>query len=134
MKHAAEEGFSLTMTCQRGHLPKDIPAKCWHKDPTNAQTTRTRAARWEFPVVTIKEHVGALIQRVGFQSTSACDFACVNALNGVSLFAQTMERGKGNKKQQWGIEMNEAWQLCLKSIGKINTMDDCPNNCDMFCR
>ena len=133
MEYAAEQGFGLTMTCARGRLPKFVPAKYWHKEQTSS-TDRSRAARWENHVVAIKEHAGATIQYTSFQSTSSCNIACVNALNDVSLFAQTKERGRGRHKRRWAIEMNEARQLYLNTYYKIDAIDHMLDNCNMFYR
>lgn len=86
------------------------------------------------PVFAIKEKDNSTIQYTSFQSTSSCNFSCVNALNDMSLYAQTKERGRGVAKQQWGIEMNEARHLYLKTYGKIDTIDHLVDNSSMFYR
>ena len=131
MEYAAEQGFGLTMTCRRDRLPRGILPQYWHKEQTSKQTKRTRAARWEHPVFAIRKVHGATLQYTSFQSTSSCNIACVNALNQCTLFSQTKQRGRGAKKRQWGIEMNEARQLYLQTYGRIDVIDHLMENCNM---
>lgn len=132
MLFAAETGVGLTMTCQRGRLPKGIPLKHWHKISAPVQTPCARAAQWEHPAVAIKHHAGSTLQCVSFQSTSSCDIVSINTFNGVSLFTQTKSRGQKDNKQQWGIEMSEARHLHLNTHGKMDSIDHFLDNCDMF--
>ena len=135
MEYAAEQGFGLTMTCRRDRLPGGIPSQYFHKEKTAVQSKRTRAARWEVPIFAVKKSANnTLIQYVSFQSTSSCNIACVNALNSCTLFAQTKERGRGQFKRRWGIEMNEARQLYLKTYGAIDNIDHYLDSCDMYYR
>ena len=133
MDFAAEKKLPLTMTCARNKLPNGVPSKYWHKEQTKADA-RSRAARWLKPIFAIKEHKGSTLQFCSFQSTSSCNIVSVNAINSISLFASTKERGRGTNKRQWGIEMNESRQLYLATYGIIDTIDQMIDNCNMFYR
>jgi hypothetical protein len=60
---------------------------------------------------------------VSFQSTSSCNIGSVNVLNQVHMFTVPKERGQGEHKRRWVIEMNEARQFYLKTYGRIDTID-----------
>jgi hypothetical protein len=45
---------------------------------------------------------------VSFQSTSLCSISTISALNANSPFVVRKERGGGEHKCQWGIEMNHV--------------------------
>ena len=62
-------------------------------------------------------------KHISFQSTSSCNFGTVNCLNNVALYVRTKERGRGDNKRRWAIEMNEARDYYLKSYGKLDTID-----------
>ena len=132
--YAAENGFGLTMTCRRDRLPKEVPAKHWHKEKTDTKG-RSRAARFEQPVVAIKK-IGenSLLQLTSFQSTSSTNIYSVNAHNSVSLYARTREQGRGVNKRKWAIEMNEARALYLSTYGQVDRMDHLIQNCNMHYR
>jgi hypothetical protein len=87
-----------------------IPGKYWHKETTNS-LARPKAARYEQPIFTIKPVDESLIQRTSFQSTSSCNLSSVNASNELSMYVGCKQRGRGMKKQQRGIEMNESCAL-----------------------
>jgi hypothetical protein len=134
-QYAAEKGFGLTMTCRRDRLPdsKNIPGKFWHKEKTDSKA-RPKAARYEQPIFAIKKVGNSLIQHTSFQSTSSCNITSVNALNEISLYVKAKERGRGQGKRQWGIEMNEARELYLHTYGTIDRMDHLIQNCCMSYR
>jgi hypothetical protein len=71
---------------------------------------------------------------VSFQSTSSCNISTVNALNANSLFVVKKERGRGEQKRWWGIEMNHARQLYLNTYGRIDTIDAQIRKCRMYYR
>ena len=127
---AAEKKLPLTMTCARNKLPSGVPSKYWHKEQTKADA-RSRAARWLKPIFAIKQHRGSTLQFCSFQSTSSCNIVSVNAINSMSLFASTKQRGRGTNKRQWGIEMNESRQLYLATYGVVDTIDQMIDNCNM---
>jgi hypothetical protein len=135
MMYAAEQGFGLTMTCRHDRLPesKVIAGKHWHKEKTDSKA-RPKAARYEQPIFAIKRVGNSLIQHTSFQSTSSCNISSVNALNEVSLYVTAKERGRGINKRRWGIEMNEARELYLKTYGVIDRLDHLIQNCNMSYR
>ena len=71
---------------------------------------------------------------VSFQSTSSCNITTVNALNSCKASIRKKERGRGANKHHWGIEMNEARDLHLKTYGRVDVMDHYIKNTGMFCR
>jgi len=133
MEYAHDQGFGFTCTVRRDRLPKGIPSKYWHKEKTNS-TWRPKAARFLQPIFAIKQRyddVQSTMHFISFQSTSSCNFACVNALNSCGLYAKTKFRGCGRMKRQWAIEMNEGRDLYLNTYGTIDRMDHLITNCDM---
>ena len=131
--YAAEQGFGMTMTTRRDRLPKKVPVKYLHKDKTNT-TKRSKAARFMWPVFLTKQLGPSFLQLTSFQSTSSCNIAHVNAMNRLSLYSQTKERGRGKYRRKWGIEMNESRQLYLNTYGVIDRMDHLIQNCDLSYR
>jgi hypothetical protein len=71
---------------------------------------------------------------VSFQSTSSCNLSTVNAVNRVSNCVKKKERGRGAAKRLWGIEMNDARHLYLKTYGRIDSIDHMIKNCGLFYR
>ena len=69
-----------------------------------------------------------------FQSTLSCNISTVNALNEYILWLWKKERGKGKSKRLWGIEMNSARNLYLKSYYRIDCMDHMIKNARLFYR
>ena len=135
-----ENGFGATMTCRRDRLPKDIKGEYLHKKKTD-DSIRTKVARFHKPIVAVKgveatEDGKKAYQRVhvSFQSTSSCNISTVNALNGCQLQVQRRERGRGEGKRLWGIEMNDARRLYLSTYSRINSIDHLVKNTRMFYR
>jgi hypothetical protein len=150
-------GFGTTMTCRRDRLPKGLPNCFFHKIATAPGDVKARVARFNNPI-TIVKHMSVSPERVGqqtategdepdvlpnppinytkvhvtFQSTSSCNITTVNALNQNALFAKTKERGSGTQKRKWVIEMNDARQLYLATYGRIDTIDNLINKCNMY--
>ena len=133
MEYAAEQGFGLTMTCRRDRLPKNVPREYFHHKKVLVNK-RTRSARFEQPIVAVKKINQSVLTVTSFQSTSSCNIASVNALNEVELYAFTKERGRGEKKRRWAIEMNEARSLYLNSYGVIDRIDHLIKNCNLHYR
>jgi hypothetical protein len=133
LEYAAEQGFGMTCTVRRDRLPKGVPPKYWHKEKTQPNAQRPKAARFHNPILVMKEQVQSLVTLTSFQSTSSCNIASVNGINGCSLYAQTKEQGQSRigKKRQWAIEMNESRELYLNTYGKIDRMDHPMQNCRM---
>lgn len=132
---AATEGFGSTMTVQRGRPPTGVPGKHLHRERSGT-SLHLKAARFEQPIVITKTvpNTQSAITLTSFQSTSSCDIACVNAINSFERFVVAKERGRGVNKRTWGIEMNKARQLCLKTHGIVDTIDQMVKNCALFCR
>jgi hypothetical protein len=134
-----ERGFGATMTCRRDRLPSAVPSHHLHKKKTGTDY-RSKAARFHEPVVLVKqvEAVGEkkAFERVhtSFQSTSSCNISMVNAINNCSMFIRRKERGTGENKRYWGIEMNDARTLYLKSYYRIDCMDHMIKNARLFYR
>ena len=141
MNHLGENGFGATMTCRRDGLPSDIPEIYLHKKKTDA-APRSKAARFNHPIVAVREYPASMdgsklaYQRVhtSFQSTSSCNISTVNALQSCHLYVRNKERGRGEQKRHWGIEMNQARDLYLNSYYRIDTIDHLIKNTDMFYR
>ena len=79
-----------------------------------------RVARFLNPLVAAKdiEHAnGKKSQRFhcSFQSTLSCNTSTVNALNECGLFIEVCERGRGQNKRFWAIEMNDARRFYLRA-------------------
>jgi len=137
MEYIASKGMGMTCTVNRGQLPGKVPVQYWHKGTTGSDD-RTKAARFEFPVVAVKRdkvnYGNSVWVHTSFQSTSSCNISCVNALNHCSLYAQQRERGRALFKRTWAIEMNESRQLYLSTYGKIDRIDHMIKNCNMYYR
>ncbi len=48
----------------------------------------------------------------------------VNALSLVELYVHERNKGKGNQKRTWGIEINEARETYLKTYSAIDKIAD----------
>jgi hypothetical protein len=75
-------------------------------------------------------------QRVhtSFQSTSSCNISTVNALSSCNMSIRRRERGRGDNKRHWGIEMNHARSLYLGSYFRIDCIDHLIQNARIFYR
>ena len=129
-----EKGYGCTMTCRRDRLPAEIPSYNLHKKQTDS-SKKCKVARFFQPVVAVKKveacNFNESYQRVhvSFQSTSSCNFATVNALNECSGSKEKRERGRGDNKRIWGIEMNAARRLYLSTYSRIDSTDHLIQNC-----
>jgi hypothetical protein len=148
MDYLGEKGFSATMTCQRNRLPKGVDNCYLHKEKTVPGCPVAHVARFNKPVtlVTKKTKVrqlpvipeGEVAEvtwtrvHMTFQSTSSTNISTVNALNANELFVKKKERGRGDGKRQWAIEMNDARQLHLALYGRIDTIDSLIKHCGLF--
>ena len=130
MEYAAAEGFGLTTTVRRDRLLKGVPGKFLAKGKTQTNK-RSRHARYEYPIFCVKRHGESVMTLTSFQSTSSCNIASVNGLNNCTRYCRTKERGRKQHRRKWGIEMNEARELYLKTYGAIDRMDHLIKNCNM---
>ena len=92
---------------------------------------RSKVARFEHPIIAVK-HVTAnsatgakpyTLTHCTFQSTGGTNISSVNALSEVGLYVHERNRGRGENKRRWVIEMNEARDTYLKmysAVDKIN--------------
>jgi hypothetical protein len=140
------EGFAATMTCRRDRLPSGVPKKYFHWDGTPAGNKRAKVARFLNPIIAVKiskrfgvpepsnsptDYVTRV--HVSMQSTSSTNFTTVNALNAMGNYISRKERGReaNGSKQSWGIEMNDARELYLKTYGAVDTLDSMIRRCEI---
>ncbi|KAG7374512.1 hypothetical protein IV203_013607 [Nitzschia inconspicua] len=71
---------------------------------------------------------------VSMQSTSSTNFSTVNAMNENKKWIAKKDRGRvqNKTKRVWGIEMNTARQLYLKTYGQIDTVDSMLRRCRIY--
>ena len=143
-------GYGVTTTCRRDRLPKGVPNCYFHKVSTAPGDKKAKVARFNNPITVVKHVTVTPADRVEegedrtptpikytkahvtFQSTSSCNITTVNALNQNSLFVVQKERGSGNQKRKWVIEMNDARQLYLATYGRIDTIDNMIKKCSIY--
>ena len=101
------------------------PGKYWHKEKTDSKA-HPKAARYEQPIHAMLHIKDSAVSHTSFQSTSSCNISTVNTLNQVGMYVAPKERGRGNQKQHWGVEMNDAGYLYLNDI---EFMDHLIQNC-----
>ena len=139
---AGQRGFGVTMTRQPHWLPSVVRKDYFHFKKTPADA-RSRVARFNPPIAAVKQvlfdinettHKPYKRVHVSFQYTSSTNISTVNALNSNMLFVFKKERGIGVDKKKWGIEMNNARLLYLKTYGQIDTMDQLIGHCNMYNR
>ena len=137
-----QKGFGGTMTCRRDRTMEDVPKEYLHIKKT-VSDARSKAARFNEPITVTKETLFTVSDterkpymrvHVSFQSTSSTNISTVNAINSNRLFVVKKERGQGASKRKWGIEMNEARQLYLKTYGRIDTIDSLIGHCHIYYR
>ena len=130
------------MTCRRDRTTEGVAKEHLHVKKT-VSDARSRAARFNEPMTATKQTLFTVAdaerrphQRVhaSFQSTSSTNISTVNALNSSKLFVVKKERGQGASKRKWGVEMNEARQLCLKTYGRIDTINSLIGHCHLYYR
>jgi hypothetical protein len=139
LKFLGERGFGATMTCRRDRLPKEIPEVNLHKKKTDS-SPRPKAAHFFNPINTVKkvppveDKEGYQQVHTSFQSTSSCNISTVNALSSCPKSIRRRERGQGNNKRYWGIEMNDARTLYLGSYYRIDCINLLIQNSRLFYR
>jgi hypothetical protein len=90
-----------------------------------------KAARFFNPINAVKkvpqveDKKGYQRVHTSFQSTSSCN---------ISTVIRRRERGRGNNKRYWGIEMNDAMTLYLGSYYRIDCIDHLIQNARIFYR
>ena len=130
-----ENGFSSIGTCARNCLPGGIPKKYFHAEKHQAGCKYSRVAKMTNPIVVVKDFdAGFQRAHISFQSTSSANITTVNCLNDCRLFVELRERGKGNAKRTWGIEMNDGRRLYLSTYFTIDVADHLLKNAQIFYR
>jgi hypothetical protein len=117
---------TFTNRCDR--LPKEINIRYLHHKKTKV-TPQSKAARFIQPIVGVKlvnattEHKAYVRTICLFQSTSSTNIVGVNNANEISLFAARKQRGQGEHKKEWPIEMNYNCALYCGSYSQVDTFD-----------
>jgi hypothetical protein len=60
---------------------------------------------------------------VSFHSTRGTNISTVNALSLVDLYVHKRNKGRGQQKRTWGIEMNDARETYLKNYSAVDKID-----------
>jgi hypothetical protein len=97
------------------------PRKKASNDDDNVQWTKASTKKDNEPVADKKKDY--VICHVSFQSTGGTNITSVNALSSVELYVREQNKGKGNQKRTWGIEMNEAPETYLKTYSAVDKID-----------
>ncbi len=82
------------------------PRKKASNDDDNVPGTSLSTKKDNEPVADEKKDY--VICHVSFQSTGGTNITSVNALSLEELYVRERNKGRGNQKRIWGIEMNEA--------------------------
>ena len=135
LNYLGQKGFGATMTCRKDRFPAGVPKIYFHHERGNGVTERSRVARYCNPITLVKsfpakdDHKAYTRTHVSFQSTGSTNLSSVNALNSNGLFIAEKKRGTGDELRRWGIEMNAARYLYLKTYGTIDTIDSMIKRC-----
>jgi len=139
MDYLGKKGFGATMTCRRDRFPEKIPKKYFHHE-RGQNDKRNKVARYLQPITAVKSYPpmgdakAYTRTHVSLQSTGSTNFCTVNALNSNRLFLAERNRGIGDSKKRWAIEMCEARYLYLKTYGTIDTIDAMIKKCNIAYR
>ena len=127
--------FKAVMTVRRDRLPKPCDKKYFNHLANCKVDAKSRAARFDEPIVAVKyDTSGAnpyVRAHVSFQSTGATNITTINAIDQCSLYVRTKERGRGQFKRTYGIEMNDARSLYLGGYCTVDTIDHLLKNWDI---
>jgi hypothetical protein len=131
LKYLGEAGFKSTMTARRDRLPKDVPKKHFHHAKGVVVNLRSKVARLEQPIIAVKyvtqppisEKQDYTLVHVSFQSTGGTNISTINTLDSVDLYVRERNKGQGNTKRTWGIEMNFAREMYLKTYSAVDKID-----------
>ena len=134
--HLGERGYKCINTTRRDRLPRDCQKDAFHHIKQVDVNARSRMARFEQPIIAVKhvlqpaglEKESYCVTHVSFQSTGSTNIQSVNALPEVQLYVREREKGRGEGKRKWGIEMNEGRELYLKLYGAVDKIDQLLNN------
>ncbi len=64
-----------------------------------------------------------ILCHVSFQSTGGTNISTVNAFLLVDLYVCDHSKGRGQQKWTWGIEMDEAREMYLKTYSAVDKID-----------
>ena len=129
-----ENKFGCIATTARNFLPKDIPKVHLHHLKSTPGCKKSKVARFTQPIVAVKSYPTYERAHISFQSTSSTNITTTNALNTCKLFVEIRERGRGESKRHWAIEMNEARRLYLWLYCRIDIADHLIKNANIFYR
>ncbi len=134
LRYLGEGGWKGTMTCRCGRLPKSVQRKYFNFIKAAPVNARSKVAQFEQPIIAVEhvKHQGSdtvtdrkdcVLCHVSFQSTGGTNISTVNALSLVDLFVREQNKGRGQQKRTWGIEMNEAREIYLKNFSAVDKTD-----------
>jgi len=152
LKFLGERGWKATMTCRRDRLPRNVPKSFFNFIKAAPVNIRSKAANFEQPIIAVKnvkqpkeisskenakvkgtaavlddepvlEKKDYVICHVSFQSTDGTNITSVNAISSVELYLRERNKGKGNQKRSWGIEMNDVRETYLKTYSADDKID-----------
>jgi hypothetical protein len=131
MEFLGGEGWKATLTCRRDRLPKECNKLHFHHLKMTPVDGRSRCARFEQPITAVKyvvQPAGSTkkdytLVHVSMQSTGSTNFSTVNALSKVGLYVRERQKGRGDSKRIWGIEMNEGRETYLKNYSAVDKID-----------
>ncbi len=94
-------------------MPKSVDKKYFNYIKGAAVNDRSKVTGFEQPIIAVKHVTHGkgkeyTLTHVSFQLTGGTNISSVNALSSVGLYVRERNRGRGNQKRRWGIEMNEA--------------------------
>ncbi len=97
------------------------PRKKASNDDDDVQGTRASSKKDNELVADKKKYY--VICHVSFQSTGGTNITSVNALSLVELYVHEQNKGSGNQKRTWEIEMNEVRETYLKTYSAVDKID-----------
>ena len=125
-----ENGYKTIHTTTRGRLEKDLKQHYHHQNGVEVGP-RSKSARFEHPIIAVKkvkfpggsDKNSYCVVHISFQSTGSTNITTVNVLGKVELYVRHREKGKGETKRIWDIEMNEGREFYLKVYGGVDKLD-----------
>jgi hypothetical protein len=135
LRYLGEGGWKGTMTCRCNCLPKYVPRKYFNFIKAAPVNARSKVARFERPIIAVKnvKHQDSdrqsdnkkdcILSHMSFQSTRGTNISMVNSLSLVDLYVRDCNKGRGQQKRTWGIEMNKAQETYLKNYSAVDKID-----------
>jgi hypothetical protein len=133
--HYCWEGdWKETMTCRCNHLCKSVPRMYFNFIKAAPVNARSKVAQFEQLVIavihvkhqdsdTVTNKKDYILCHVSSQSIGGTNISTVNALLSVNLHVRECNKGRGQQKRTWGIEMNEAQETYLKNYSVVDKID-----------